>query len=170
MDDTISVAKLLEYAKQLDEVAVKQIDNLIKKLGLSGESMIHFSDITKRVGETVSKALHTMAPAANDLFTHFSKLSEVGKEVMNVFGDFEKEISGAFKDADIGISDVTIATLQWHGLIDKSITSMGKLGESGIDAGSKISTAFQSISPIFDKAFENSGMQKFCASNKLNKY
>ena len=164
MDDSISIAKVLEFAKQLDDIAQRQIENFINKLGLSGEKVVHFSDITKGAGKVASKALHEVAEAANNLFISFSKGSEIGKEMMSSFDGLGKSIAGAFKEADIGMSDVAIGTLQWHGLIEKSITGMGKLGDSGYEAGSKIKTSFESIAPVFDKAFEGSGFKNFVHS------
>jgi len=164
MDDTISVAKVLEFAKQLDEVAKKNIENFIHKLGLSEESIVHFSDITKGAGETASKALHSVAQSAADLFTIFSNFSEseIGKKMMGTAKELGAGIADIFSRSDIEFSNLVMGLVDASGIIDKSITGMGKLGNTGYEAGSKITEAFKSVSPLLEKAFDKSpGMMKF---------
>jgi hypothetical protein len=147
MDETISLENLKKFAEALGGKTLEAVSEFAKRFeGLSGVT-VKFSDILKNVGKEGADHIHQLAEAAQNLFSSFTSLTSVGQKV---------------KEGTFDLLGVMEGTFDLLGVIDKNITGMGKLGESGLEAGEKITTAFKSISPVLNNIFgSNSKIMNF---------
>lgn len=162
MDETINLDNAIKFAESLGGKAKDEAVKWFQTMKDGGKEIVSFSAIHEKMGEEVTKALHAAAQAAQNLFTSFLSLSSIGIEVKEKTSSAVAGIAEIFKQSDIGISNAVMGTFDLLGVIDKSITGMGKLGESGLEASAKMTTAFKSVSPVLNSMFgNNSGIMNF---------
>ena len=163
--DTIGIEQALSLVNKLGDLAEpakKKLEDLLQSLHLAGEKTINFGSIAQSAGNIAAEALHKAAEAVHELFQYFPALEAEAKELSGVMKGFFAEAAEAAHSAGLAGSDIALAFEPVIGVIDKSITGMGKLGDTGYEAGSKISTAFKSVEPLITKAFgTDSGITKF---------
>lgn len=163
--DTIGIEQALSLVNKLGDLAEpakKKLEELLQSLHLAGEKTINFGSIAQSAGNIAAEALHKAAEAVHELFQYFPGLEDEAKKVSGVMKEFFADAANAAHSAGIAGSDIALAFEPVVGVIDKSITGMGKLGDTGYEAGSKISTAFKSVEPLITKAFgSESGVTKF---------
>lgn len=162
MDETINLDNAIRFAESLGGKAKEEAIKWFQTMKDGGKEIVSFATIHNKMGDEVTKALQAAAQAAHELFNQFLSLSSIGSAVKEETGKAVAGIAEIFKQSDIGISNAVMGTFDLLGVIDKSITGMGKLGESGLEASSKMTTAFKSVSPILNSMFgNNSGIMNF---------
>jgi hypothetical protein len=162
MDETISLENLKKFAETLGGKALENVTNYSKGIADSSGVTLKFSEVLKIAGKEATDSIHKLAEEAQNLFSSFLSLTSVGQEVKKAAFGATEVISDMFKKSDIGVSNLVMGTFDLLGVIDKNITGMGKLGDSGLEAGEKITTAFKSISPVLNNIFgSNSKIMNF---------
>jgi hypothetical protein len=161
MDETISFENLKIAAEELKGKFKEAFDQLAISATGSMNPVIKISDVLKITGKEGADALQKIVEKTQELFSSFLNLTEMGSNVKSTIVDVGSSIVSAFRESDIGISNLAIGLLDITGTIDKSVTGMGKLGDAGYETGSKLTTAFKSIEPIMKGALGDSAAMKF---------
>ena len=158
MDDTFSLNNLEQALSQLGDKGVEIFKKIKESVADSSESTIKWSEVVKHVSPDIAASLHKILEKSQDLISSFFTMTEVGKETMGAINSVGSAVKNMFADSDVGVSTFVMGMLDAKGLLDQNITGMGRLGDAGYEAGSKISTAFKSVEPIIKAAFQHQGL------------
>lgn len=158
------------------DISIKDLENLnealkssalgqyIENLKDAGQQMVSFSDLSKTVGETVTTQIKGMIDSAKGLVDAFGSMLPVVEQVQAAGSALWAEMTSstenyitsqdyAAEGAVVMGAQIALALEPVIGLIPEGITGMGNLGDAGFSAGSKISDAFDGISPLLTKIF-----------------
>ncbi|MCK9567785.1 hypothetical protein M0R72_02395 [Candidatus Pacearchaeota archaeon] len=171
-DEIIDLEKIEAVLEKLGSGIQEKLQPYIEKLKEAHLTTLNLSDVTKVLGDDVSKALTTALDSIKgyaSIFGGFVKeAEEATNTVKNFVSDSINSMDQIMKKHGLVGTDVAIAFEPAIGLIDKSITGMGKLGDAGYEAGSKISTGFSAVKPLLERVFDGSGaaMKMFSAMSE----
>lgn len=163
MADEISIDTLKEFLQTLSGSAAESLKAFIEQMSNAGITTTKFGEIVKLVGEKAGESLKELSSAASDLTKNFGNFTEQAKLLKSTGSDLWSTMTNGLNDFintqdlashGFGVMGVQagLALEPLIGIMPKSITGMGKLGDVGYESGSKISTAFAPIKPLFELA------------------
>lgn len=148
-DETIDLSKV--SLTGLTEQAKEWIESLKK----AGEHTLNLKTFTDKFGVEATNIITGVKNVVHDLTASFGSFTKEAEMATNLAKGFFQETTSIIEKSGLGVADLAIAFEPLVGLIDKNITGMGRLGDAGYEAGSKISTAFTAVSPLISNAFGN---------------
>lgn len=172
MADEIDLEKIMAVFEKLEGGIKEKLQPYLDKLKELHIGTLKLSDVTKLLGDDVSKSLTTALDSIRGYSSVFGSFAEEAKHATDLVKGMFKETFESMNDImetnGLAATDMIIALEPAIGLIDKSITGMGKLGDAGYEAGSKISTGFKSVAPLLERAFDGNGaaMKMFTAMSE----
>jgi hypothetical protein len=155
--DTISVSKLLEFAKTIGGDAVEQVQKFIEHTGKGSDAVVSFSEIAGKGFDKVVagvKELQKQMGAGVAVFGEFKEATkEAGKLASSVFDQMISGVEDYTKKVNLTGPQWVIAFEPLFHIIPQAITGLGKIGDAGEFAGSQISTAFKAVGPMMKVFF-----------------
>ena len=148
----VTLEKGLDAAEKMAGAAKDKIIELIAQYQNLGKESISLTDISGKLGTEVSNAFSKVINSVTDITKLFGRFNDAATEatstIKNLFNETISSFDTTIRDLNLTGVDIAVALEPMVGLVDKNITGMGKLGDAGYEAGSKITTAFKSIEPL----------------------
>ena len=161
MADEIDIEKIEANLDKLSKGIRDKFEPWLQGLKDVGIKTTDISKVTTQLGEEAGKALTSVLDSVKGYASIFGGFAKEAVEATNTVKNFISEsissMDQVMKTHGFVGADIAIAFEPALGLIDKSITGMGKLSDSGYEAGSKISTGFAAVEPILARAFDGNG-------------
>lgn len=152
-NDTIS-SDLLKKLLDPNSFSGEAIEKMKTLIGEAGDKLIKFAEIHNIVGEATTDKIHKLAEEYSKLSLIYGSFGQdvekIGSSIKNMFNEAIGKVSEFAKQNDIGWREAVLIAEPFFKIIPDGITGMGKLGDAGYEAGSKITTAFSGVKPILE--------------------
>jgi hypothetical protein len=161
-DDVISLEKVIDFAKTLSGDAFDSVTKFVEGLKNLGQTTTNTSEVLKLLGtesgtqfSAMAEGLKKVTENCEEAFDKFGVFGRLGKQAVSIITTEYEKLTSQMGIASHGSETAgvmaAISLERFLGIIPDTVNGIGNIGQAGVEAGSKISTAFEAVGQIFPK-------------------